>query len=92
MKTLTFIIVLVMELFYATMLISFYMGEKWFWLAFLLAAVVCGISVLFVWIYCWVRRIADIRAVMKSGTTLVFGIETGALLLYYIVTHWRWLM
>lgn len=90
MKTLTFIIVLVMELSYATWLIFSYMSEQWLWIAFLLAVVVCGVSTLFVWIYCLMRKVADIKAVMKSGITLVFGMEMGAVLLYYIVTHWRW--
>lgn len=89
MKTLTFIIVLVMELSYAMWLISFYWGEEWRWRAFLPAAAACGISSLFVWLYCRVRKVVDIKAVMKSGTTLVFGMEMAALLMYYMAEHWR---
>lgn len=92
MKTLTFLIVLVMELSYAMWMISDYWDETWKWSAFLPAAAVCGISAFFVWIYCRVRKVADTKAVMKSGTALVFGIELGAALLYFIVEHWRWMV
>ena len=88
MKKLTFIIVLVMEFFYAVWIISDWLGENWKWSAFLFAAAVCGVSMAFVRIYCCLRTVVDTKAVMKSGTVLVFGIKIGAVLLYYIAEHW----
>lgn len=92
MKTLTFAIVLAMELSYAVSIISNYMGESWKWSAVLPVAAVCGISAFFVWLYCRLRKVSDVKAIMKSGTALVCGIEVGAILVYFIVTRWRWLV
>lgn len=90
MKTLTFIIVLVMEVSYAMWLISSYYHEWWLWRSFLPVAAVYGVSALFVWVYCRLRKVSDTKAVMKSGTALVCGLELGAAMLYSIAEHyWR---
>lgn len=90
MKTLTFFIVLVMEISYAMWLISSYYHEWWLWRTFLPVAAVYGISSLLVWIYCRLRKVNDIKSVMKSGITLICGVEVGAAMLYSIAeAFWR---
>lgn len=90
MKTLTFILMLVMEFSYAMWLISSYMDSEWRWITFLPVGAVCGLTALAVYIYCRIRKVPDVKAIMKSGTALLFGIEAGAVAICYIAENWRW--